>query len=201
VQSERLSGTVVTTPLFGLADYTGDRSPEAFSLDKQQPLMHYQRAATVTGKLVVDGREVELSGTGFRDRTWGYRDESSSVAEYFGYMFVFESYALTAMKLVGGSGHVATLGFQLSKDGAKTVSGMTLTRDAAGLFAGSAVELDGADPLEFRSTGLQAGFWCPMGWERTGPTLSAYDEFCELKSSTGLIGHGLIEQGILKQLF
>jgi hypothetical protein len=40
-----------------------------------------------------------------------------------------------------------------------------------------------------------------MGWERSGPTLSAYDEFCALRTADGAVGFGLVEQGIVKRLF
>jgi hypothetical protein len=200
ISSERVSGTVTTAPLFALADYTGDNSPAAFNLDKERPLMHYQRAATVTGSLTIDGQELEIAGTGFRDRTWGFRDESSSVAEYFGYMFVFDDFAVTAMRLLGGDGSDVTLGFRVA-DEAVPVTGIELTRDASGLFASTRIEFAEGGPLEARVARRTAGFWCPMGWERRGPTLSAFDEFCELQSGAGKRGVGLIEQGVVKQLF
>jgi hypothetical protein len=200
ITSERVSGTVTTVPLFALADYTGDNSPAAFNLDKDRPLMHYQRAATVTGSLTIDGQQLEIAGTGFRDRTWGFRDESSSVAEYFGFMFVFDDFAVTAMRLLGGDDSDVTLGFRASED-AVPVTGIELTRDASGLFASTRIEFAEGPPLEARLTRRTAGFWCPMGWERRGPTLGAYDEFCELRSGTGERGLGLIEQGVVKRLY
>ena len=201
VASERISGEIVTTPLFGLADYTGDKAPVEFSLDHERPLMHYQRAALVTGTLVVDGRTVELNGHGFRDRTWGYRDESSSINEYFGYMWTFPSFAVTSMRLQGGGGAEQTIGFVLSSDDTVNVTSMSMTRDASGLFAASKLELTDGRTIEVRGVDRRAGFWCPMGWERTGPTLSAFDEFISLRTSDGEEGFGLIEQGIVKHLF
>jgi hypothetical protein len=200
VDSPRIRGEVTFTPLHALADYTGDRAPMAFSLDKRQPLMHYQRAATVKGSLVLDGREVTIDGTGFRDRTWGYRDESESVGEYFGFQFVFPRFAVNAMRLLGGDGNEATIGFLLSGE-AVTIEHASLTRDASGLFAATRIALADGRTIEIRATDRHAGFWCPMGWEREGPTLGAYDEFCSLRTSEGEEGIGLIEQGIVKRLF
>jgi hypothetical protein len=200
ISSSRLRGQISTAPLFALADYTGDRAPEAFSLDKQQPLAHYQRAATVRGELEIDGRTVTIDGHGFRDRTWGYREESSSVSEYFGYMFVFPDFAINAMKLRGAGSGEAVLG-NLLADEATVLSSVSMTRDASGLFAAS--ELKFADGREVTIRGVErvGGFWCPMGWERTGPTLSAFDEFMSLRTADGQEGFGLIEQGILKTVF
>jgi hypothetical protein len=200
ISSPRVSGRISTSPLFPLADYTGDRSPEAFSLDKQQPLAHYQRAATVRGELEIDGRTVMIDGHGFRDRTWGYRDESSSVAEYFGYMFVFPSFAITAMKLRGAGTGEAVLGNILA-DEATVLTSVSMTRDASGLFAASELEFADGRQVAVRGVERKGGFWCPMGWERTGPTLSAFDEFVSLRTADGEDGFGLIEQGILKTVF
>jgi hypothetical protein len=200
IASPRVSGQVTTAPLFPLADYTGDKSPEAFSLDKRQPLMHYQRAATVTGRLEIDGKAVTIDGHGFRDRTWGYRDESSSVAEYFGFMFVFPSFALTTMKLRGASGGEMVLGNVLA-DGATVVDEASMTRDASGLFAATEVKVADGRSISIRGVERRAGFWCPMGWERTGPTLSAFDEFLTIRTGDGEEGFGMVEQGILKTVF
>jgi hypothetical protein len=201
VHSDRISGEITTTPLFGLAAYTGDHAPTEFGLDVDKPLMHYQRAATVTGELTIDGQTITINGTGFRDRTWGYRDESSSVQEYYGCMWIFPTFALTSMRLLGTGGSTSTIGFVLGEHEDDTVGAMSLTRDGSGLFAGSRLELNSGRVLEVRGTGRHAGFWCPMGWERTGPTMSAFDEFVSLRTGDGAEGYGLIEQGILKQLY
>jgi hypothetical protein len=200
IATDRVSGTITTTPLFALADYTGDRSPEAFSLDKEQPLMHYQRAATATGELVIDGQPIALDGNAFRDRTWGYRDESASVAEYFGCWFILPSLAVTSMKLRGSSSSEMVLGNVL-EDTATVISSASLTRDASGLFAGSSIETVDGRTLEFRIGERRAGFWCPMGIERTGPTLGAFDEFFTVRTPAGEEGFGMCEQGILKTVF
>jgi hypothetical protein len=200
IDTDRVSGSLTTTPIFALADYTGERSPEAFSLDKDQPLMHYQRAGTASGELVVDGEPVTIDGHAFRDRTWGYRDESSSVAEYFGCMFIFPTFAVTSMKLRGASSSEMVLGYLLQDD-ATIISSASLTRDASGLFAATSIETADGRTLGFRIADRRAGFWCPMGWERTGPTLSAFDEFMSLTDDDGTEGFGMVEQGILKTVY
>ena len=200
ISSDRVQGTITTTPLFALADYTGDRSPEAFSLDKEQPLMHYQRAATATGELVIDGQPIAIDGNAFRDRTWGYRDESASVAEYFGCWFILPSLAVTSMKLRGASSAEMVLGNVLEEK-ATVISSASLARDASGLFAATSIETVDGRTLELRLAERRAGFWCPMGIERTGPTLSAFDEFFTVRTPDGEEGFGMCEQGILKTVF
>lgn len=200
IASDRVRGRVALTPLFALADYTGDRSPEAFSLDKQQPLAHYQRAATVSGELDVDGETVVLDGQGFRDRTWGYRDESSSVSEYFGCWFVLPNCSIAAMKLRGVGGDPVVLGNILEAE-ATFLSSVALTRDASGLFAGCELQFADGRRMSIRGVERRAGFWCPMGWERSGPTLSAFDEFMTVRTGDGEEGFALVEQGVLKTVF
>jgi hypothetical protein len=39
-----------------------------------------------------------------------------------------------------------------------------------------------------------------MGWEREGPAMSAYDEFLEVRTGGGDVGHGLVEQGFIRRL-
>ena len=200
VQSLRVSAEITTAPVRALGDWTGERAPMSFSLDREQPLMHYQRTATVTGRVTVDGDTFEIAGDGFRDRTWGFRDESLSMVEYFGFMWLFDDLTVTAYKALGADGRTEVLGYFLGDD-ARPLRSLALTRDASGLFAASRLELADGTALEVRATGRQAGFWCPMGWERTGPTLSAYNEFCNLRTADGHEGFGLIEQGILKRLY
>lgn len=200
VDAPELSGELTFTPRFALADYTGPAAPKAFGLDEAQPLQHYQRAATVAGRLTLAGETVEIDGHGFRDRTWGLRDESSSVAEYFGFMWVFDEFALTQLRLLGNDGKDATLGFVLGEH-ATALGDVSLTRDAAGLFAAADIGLADGGRLQVRATERHVGFWCPMGWERSGPTLSAYDEFAGLRTADGTEGFGMVEQGIVKRLY
>lgn len=200
VASKRVKGQIDTAPLFPIADYTGGRSLEVMKVGTQQPLMHYQRAAIVVGELQIDGKRFTANGHGFRDRTWGYREESSTLSEYFAYMWVFPEYAVTVMKVRGASGQNVILGNELRKS-ATVVSEVSMTRDASGLFAASRLELSDGREFGVRIGERRAGFWCPMGWERTGPTLSAFDEFVTLRASDGSEGFGLIEQGIVKTVF
>jgi hypothetical protein len=162
--------------------------------------MHYQRAAGATGELVIDGQPIAIDGNAFRDRTWGYRDESASVAEYFGCWFILPSLAVTSMKLRGASSGEMVLGNVLEEK-ATVISSASLTRDASGLFAATSIETVDGRTLELRIAERRAGFWCPMGIERTGPTLSAFDEFFTVRTPDGEEGFGMCEQGILKTVF
>lgn len=203
IDSPQLSGTIAGTPLHPLAVFAGETAPEAFSLDTEHPIHHYQQSAKVTGELTVGGRTVTVDGHGYRDRTWGFRDESSSVEEYYGTMWVFPGFSISALRLLGRDGRAATLGYKLGADGSiEDVTGMSLVRDGAGLFLSTRIETAGGEPLDVELEERLATFWCPMGEERQdGATLSAYDELGRLRTADGVEGFGLLEQGIIRKLF
>ncbi|HVE25080.1 MAG TPA: hypothetical protein VNC22_06750 [Sporichthya sp.] len=202
VDGPGLSGSLAFTPLHALAVFLGDQAPKAFSLDDAHPLHHYQRSARVTGTLTVHGQTVEVNGFGYRDRTWGFREESASVQEYYGCMWVFPEFSVSAIRLLGQDGHTATIGFTCDAEGTVPVTGMSIVRDGAGLFLATRIDRKEGDPLEVRLVERYGTFWCPMGREeQSGPTLSAYDEWHALRTADGLDGFGLLEQGITRQLF
>lgn len=196
-----MRGEVHSSPEGALGDFTGDNAPLAFTLEGRPPLVHYEQAARVWGTLQVDGTDVVFDGQGFRDRSWGFRDESASVNEYFGFMWRFEDFSITGNRALASDGHEETPMLYLDAEGSVPVKTVSLTRDASGLFAASTVTLTDGRSIDVRLVERRAGFWCPMGWERCGPTLSTFDEFCVVRTSDGAEGFGLIEQGIVRRLF
>jgi hypothetical protein len=108
------------------------------------------------------------------------------------------------MRFTGDAGFDRTQGFVLSQDSARPIEGLEVTRDPAGLCAAATFAQAGADPIEVRSTGRRGGFWIPMGSERRGPAMSAYDEFCGFHAAGGVEeeeGFGLAEHGTVRRLF
>jgi hypothetical protein len=193
-----LAGEVTCAPLFAIADYSkGSIIPP---LIPEEPLQHFQQAARVQGHCTVDGQDVTIDGFGMRDRTWGYRDESASIAEYIAITAVFDDFALTSMRFVGADGSDRTEGYRLGEV-AEPIVGMGVTRDASGLLVAGHLTLDGGAPLEARVTERLGGFWVPMGWERRGPTMSAYDQFARIRTDGGDEGVTLTEQGVVRRIF
>jgi hypothetical protein len=198
VDAPQLQGELRCTPLFAVADYS--RGSIIPPLVPDQPLQHFQQAARVEGRLMADGREVVIDGFGMRDRTWGYRDESISIAEYIAVIAVFEDFAMTSMRFLGADGTDRTEGYRLAVT-AEGVGDMGITRDASGLFTAAHMTLADGRPLELRVTERLGGFWVPMGWERRGPTMSAYDEFNHVRTDAGDEGISIAEQGIVRRVF
>jgi hypothetical protein len=150
VDGPGLSGELRSTPLFSLAVFAGESAPKAFSLDQEHPIHHYQRSARVTGRLTVHGQTVEVDGYGYRDRTWGFREESHSVAEYYGTMWIFPEFSVSAMRLRGQDDRTAALGWVCGPETAVGVTGMSMVRDPAGLFLATRIERREGPPLDVR---------------------------------------------------
>ncbi len=199
VDAPGLRAKLELAPLFTIGDYRA--TDIVADLVRDAPLQHVEQFARVTGEAEVAGETTTVDGVGFRDRTWGYRDESVSIPEYFALMAVFPGHGLVGLRFAQPDGGERTAGFRLDDDTALAVSAVApITRDASGLFAAVDVTLADGQRLHLRRTRRTAGFWVPMGWERTAPTLSAYDEFVEIRTDRGDTGFGIVEQGIIRQL-
>lgn len=198
VRAAQLTADLELAPRFVPGDYSA--SEVVPPLVEGEPLRHLQQAAAVTGGVAVGSEESGVDGLGMRDRTWGFRDESASMPEYIGVIVGFPDRLLTVMRFARVGGGDRTAGFVLA-DEATEATGLTeIARDASGLFAAAQVSLAGGERFELRTTARSGGFWVPMGWERTGPTMSAYDEFVAIRSGDGEVGHGIVEQGIVRRL-
>lgn len=194
-----LSGELLWTPRFALADYTGERAPSGFEFDAKVPLAHYQRAATVTGDLCVYGDNFTVEGAGVRDRTWGFRDESLNLRETIGFFWVFPDYALSAFRVMLADGTEKLQGYRLSADSADPIEHFSIRRDAMGLFAGTEIRFQDGSSVDIHAD-RRGGHFSPMGTDRSGPTHSAYDEFSILHRSDNVTGFGMIEQGVVRQM-
>jgi hypothetical protein len=192
----QLEATV--TPRLQIADYTpGQVIPPMGGA----PLHHYQVTVDVTGSCSLRGKTIALDATGIRDRTWGYRDESTNITEYFWFFATFTDWSITAMRFFAHDVPERTDGFVITQDGLRAVREIGVVRDASGLCAEARFALDDGTQLALRSQGRKGGFWIPMSWERHGPTMSAYDEFASFKTADGQEGFGVAEHGNVRQLY
>jgi hypothetical protein len=199
IAASSVTGSIISAPLFDVADYS--RNTLIPPLVEGEPLQHFQQAAVVTGELKIDGARVAFTGRGLRDRTWGYREESSNLDEYIAIMLVSDEWALTAMRFRGTSGVDLAEGYLLVGDDQPHVTSIEVTRDASGLLAGA--QLTTADGGRRTLTRVRSlgGFWVPMGWTKNGPAMAAYDEFVAIRTDSGDEAFGVVEHGILRRLF
>jgi hypothetical protein len=202
VQAGEMSVRVDAVPRFQVADYTGGEVIPP--LVEDAPLRHFQQGVTVTGEVRLRDDVRQVQGLGFRDRTWGYREESTMLKEYVAILTCFETFDLTAMIFRGNDDRERSHGFLLSDrepGEVELISGVV--RDASGLFVGADVTLRDGTTRTLRTTRRHPGFWMPMGMERTGPAIASYDDYVSL-TCTGPQGiehgSGFVEQAVLRTL-
>jgi len=202
VESDEIAVHVEVELRHRVADYTGGEVIPP--LVEGAPLRHYQQGVAVTGEVRLRDDVRRVRGFGFRDRTWGFREESTMLQEYVAILTCFESFDLTAMIFRGSDGGERTHGFLLSDGDTVEVGSISgVVRDASGLFVGAEIALTDGSTRTLRTTHRHPGFWMPMGMERTGPAIASYDDYVSL-TCTGPdgveSGGGFVEQAIVRTL-
>ncbi|WP_228001154.1 hypothetical protein [Nocardia australiensis] len=185
-------------PLFAAADYgTNNVIPP---LVPGKPLQHFQQACTVAGSVTLDGTTVTTAGHGMRDRTWGFRDESSQWIEFAALFMVDESTFISAMKFRGADDALTADGFVIDSTRSTQITGITFARDAAAQYRWARLELADNSTRVVSIHDRLGGFRIPAGpTETEGPALGAYDDFMLLESE-GRCGGGIFEQAILHRV-
>jgi hypothetical protein len=188
-----------STPRFSAADYSAGQIVPGIVAGA--PLRHFQQGCEVEGDVVVGDTKITLRGRGFRDRTWGYRDESQTWTEYVAVIGCFPDFDITFMKFKGVDGSMTVEGYQIA-DELRRADEMRITRDASGLLSRLDVGFGDGAEVSVEVTGHPGGFWVPLGRDgRSGPTMSSYDDFVSLASFSGATGFGMVEQGIIRTVF
>jgi hypothetical protein len=117
VEHESLRVEIALEPLFAPLDFTHDRA--LGGADENHPLHHYQQPLRASGTVWLGDQETPFSGAGWRDRTWGYRDESLLWVEYVCVIAVFDDSAIVALKMHTGGDAVRTFGWRITDAGAQ----------------------------------------------------------------------------------
>jgi hypothetical protein len=197
IEHPQVSATLTMAPLLSAVDYSAtDVIPP---LVAGKPLQHFQQAATVRGSLNVEGRPYEVDGQGLRDRTWGFRDESSQWLEYAALMSVFDGAFVTAMKFLLADGTTRADGFIVDADGVHPVTDIRYRRTAAAQFVAATITVADGSTHTITMVDRHTGFFVPMGSETDGPAFGTYDDFMSLDYD-GRPGGGFCEQGILHRV-
>jgi hypothetical protein len=208
VDSRDLKLELHYTPRFVIADYNlleGFFTP--LQADKP-PIQHYQQGANVTGWIEIEGSRTSVSGQGFRDRTWGFRDDQragarpddrSITTEYLALGVCMEKCDLTLMKMLNAGGETNTGGFVIT-DTLRRVVNCEITRDGAGLLDALDVEIEDGEKVSLRAGPPRMGFWLPLGVPKKGPVLSAYDDIVAVDGGAHGTGGGIFEHGTVRRL-
>jgi hypothetical protein len=208
VDSRDLALELQFAPRFVIADYTKLDGFFTPLREDKEPLQHFQQGVNVTGWIEIDGQRTEVNGQGFRDRSWGFRDDQRASAqpddkkitiEYIALGVCMEKCDLTLMKMLQAGGDTTIGGFIIT-DTLRRVVNAEITRDAAGLLDSLDVEIEDGEKVSMRTTGQKVGFWLPLGVPRKGPVLSAYDEIVGVDGGSHGTGGGVFEHGTVRRL-
>jgi hypothetical protein len=165
-----------------------------------EPLLHYQQGATVAGRLILKEHDVTINGLGFRDRTWGPRNESVQFVEWLGLEACLPDFDLTVIKFRDAAGAISAHGFLLSDDGATTVTEIDVTREAGGRLDGVFLRTEDNRAMRFGVRRSRGSFWLPMGQGGAPPSTVAFDENVDFDLDGFVVGSGLAEQGAVHVL-
>lgn len=185
------------SPMFATVDFTSNRSVP--SLTEEFPLHHYQRGFRAEGTVRLGSDEHAFAGVGWRDRTWGFREESAQWVDYLYANFVMPDCSIGIWKALGADGKERAFAWRVDEDGQRALGEFTFARDGSGLFSDATIDA-GDETLTFTKIERTAGWWLPMGSRQTGPTFSAYDEYFTARTSDGRVVGALGESGSLRRV-
>ena len=198
VEHPSVRAELVNAPLFVAADYTVNNAIPA--LGEAAPLQHFQQACTVTGSVTVEGQTVVTAGHGMRDRTWGFRDETSQWVEFAALFAVDDSAFVSAMKFRRVDDTLTADGVVVDSAGTTAITGITFARDGAAQFRWARLELADKTSRRIALDARHGGFRVPAGPAETdGPALGVYDDFLSFDID-GRSGAGIFEQAILHRV-
>lgn len=198
VDSPDLQLELTMSPRFTVAAF--EPYAVAPALVEGRPLVHHEIFCDIQGVITVRGSSAPVTARAFRDRTWGFREESLQIVEYISILASFDTFDVSVTKfgIVGGEDRMD--GFYNSAAGQQKVTGLRVTRDEAGLYKRSTVTLEDGSEVTLEIDGRLGGIWCPQGAEREGPTFATYDDFIAYRARDEA-GLGLVEQGILHRVW
>lgn len=195
-----VSGRLEMGDLFAVADYTGGAVFP--SIHGQPPLNHYQQATRVTGELTIDGKRIVIDGHGFRDRTWGYRNESATILEYIATQLVFETFSVSCMRFQVAADHSDRAEGFILAEGAHRIGAFTnIVRGRGGEVIEFELVPDAGEALTIYVERRFGGFPVAVSPPRnTGPTLAPFEEFCAVRAGDGSVGFGVLGVGSRRHL-
>jgi len=199
VKSDGLDVDMVMAPRFVAVDYQSGAIPE---LVPGHGLRHFEQGAHVSGEIRVGDVTLAIDGHGYRDRTWGPRDESAAMPEYAAVLACMPEFNVSLAKFRHNDGAIRSGGYLLHEDRTEAVSDVEFVRDARGLIDGASATRRDGRTIRFRMRRTRGGFWLPMGVGGPPPTMSAYDDSVDIwiEDSPVQRGAGFTEQGVVRRL-
>lgn len=188
VKAPGITAELTYTPRFVTGDYTDNA---VLGVTDGSTLLHYQQGVDVTGHFEIEGKVIEVACAGFRDRTWGYRDEPKQWIDGYGFCVTTEDFDFTAIRNMGSDGDIVTDGFILSDEGALRLTDIAFTWDPIMLRRAALTFEDGSERTITNVDRQYIPIWFPMGHERQAPATSCWSEYCTF-DAWGSVGQGIV---------
>jgi hypothetical protein len=200
IDHPRLKGDLTLIPRRGPINYGPSGAIPKYK--DQEPLQHFQHPLTMQGTLELDGKAVELNATGYRTRTWGYRDDSVQFPEYYYLWVTFDDFEVSVIKHLHPDGVARTGGGLVNDEGVTRILDVHIPKDAAGFAIETRYDLaDGTELIIGDQERLWSG-WCPISLpRRDGETFAAFDEILRVKTADGRVGYGQSEYGYIRRVY
>jgi PEP-utilising enzyme, mobile domain len=199
VEHDRIRLDLQMEPRSGPTDFaSGQPLPP---LAENLPLQHWEQSFVATGPISIGDEDHSFDGRGYRDRTFGWRDETAQWTEYTWVVATFDDFDLTTGKMRGIDGVERVRGYRIIGENQELITGFSVSRDASGMYRGGTTTFESGPPLVITESVRRTGFWLPMGADdQEGPVFSAFDELVELRTAEGDVGFGIAEHGILRHV-
>jgi hypothetical protein len=171
------------------------------SLGEAPELNHWQQGFLATGHVRIGGQQLEFNGGGFRDRTWGWRQESGQWNELYAVNVGLEKCDISMCKFLLPDGSSKAGGFIQADDGMHEVLDSTLLYNKFGLAARIKVEAEGLQPLVLDMGPGEAGWWLSFAKpESQAPVWTEYQHLGSFDGGEWGRGYGCIPHAILRRL-
>jgi hypothetical protein len=198
VRTAELSVDLSCLPRFTAQDFTA--AGTLGGLVPANPLQHFEQGCEVSGTISFGDRNVSFTGRGFRDRTWGFRDESAQWAEWLTLWASFDKFDVTALKVLHTTGELSVAGYVADAGGLTRITDIRFTYDGAGQLQRADLVLENGESRTLTTEATVGGLWLPVGPDNNcGPTLHAYNDYLDLDSA-GSRGRALIGYGVVRKL-
>jgi hypothetical protein len=171
------------------------------SLGDAPELDHWQQSFSASGHVRVGTARLQFTGWGFRDRTWGWRQESLQWLELYAVDVVLEKCDISMCKWLCADGSTSAGGFVQDDQGLHQVISSELTYNKVGLAQQVTIHAGKLAPLTLDAGVADAGWWLTFTKPNSkAPVWTEYENFCSFDGGAWGRGYGCIPHAILRKL-
>jgi hypothetical protein len=171
------------------------------SLGDAPELNHWQQGYLATGHVTIGDTRLEFDGGGFRDRTWGWRQESGQWNELFAVNVGLERCDVSICKFLMSDGSTLAVGFVQDDEGMHEVKDAQLFYNQVGLAGRIEIDAEGIEPLALDMGPGDAGWW--LSFAKPGspaPVWTEYQHVGPFEGGQWGDGYGCTPHAILRRL-